>query len=39
MECAAVMAALHSPLLVVVEEDGSLAGAISASNLLSVLVA
>ncbi|MEZ5093014.1 CBS domain-containing protein [Nocardioides sp.] len=39
MECAAVMAALHSPLLVVVEDDGSVAGAITASKLLSVLVA
>lgn len=39
MECAAVMASLHSPLLVVVDDDGSLAGAISASRLLSVLVA
>lgn len=39
MECAAVMAALHSPLLVVVEADGSLAGAITASRLLSALVA
>jgi CBS domain-containing protein len=38
MECAAVMAALHSPLLVVVDEDGSLAGAITASRLLSALV-
>ena len=34
-----VMAALHSPLLVVVDEDGSLAGAITASRLLSALVA
>lgn len=39
MECAAVMASLHSPLLVVVEEDGSFIGAITASRLLSVLVA
>lgn len=38
MECAAVMASLHSPLLVVVEDDGSLAGAITASRLLSELV-
>lgn len=38
MECAAVMASLHSPLLVVCESDGSLAGAITASRLLSALV-
>ena len=39
MECAAVMAKLHSPLLVVVTDDGSLAGAITASRLLGALIA
>jgi len=38
MECAAVMASLHSPLLVVIDDDGALIGAITASQLLSVLV-
>ncbi len=38
MECAAVMAKLHSPLLVVVNEDESLAGAITASRLLGHLI-
>jgi CBS domain-containing protein len=38
MECAAKMARLHSPLLAVVNEDGSLAGAITASRLLGALI-
>jgi hypothetical protein len=38
MECAAVMARLHSPLLVVVDQDGALAGAITASRLLGALI-
>lgn len=38
MECAAVMARLHSPLLVVVDDHGDLVGAITASRLLGTLV-
>jgi len=38
MECAAVMAAQHSPLLVVVDENDDIAGAISASRLLQHLL-
>ncbi|HQR27333.1 MAG TPA: CBS domain-containing protein [Nocardioides sp.] len=39
MECAAVMAKLHSPLLVVVSDDGAVVGAITASRLLGALIA
>ena len=38
VECAAVMARLHSPLLVVVDSLGVLQGAITASRLLEMLV-
>lgn len=38
MECAAVMAKLHSPLLVVLDGRGQMAGAITASRLLARLV-
>ncbi len=38
MECAAVMAQMHSPLLVVVDRLGVLTGAITASRLLETLV-
>ena len=38
VECAAVMARLHSPLLVVVDRLGVLQGAITASRLLETLV-
>lgn len=38
VECAAVMARLHSPLLVVVDKLGVLQGAITASRLLETLV-
>ncbi len=38
IECAAVMAQLHSPLLVVVDRLGVLQGAITASRLLEMLV-
>lgn len=39
MECAAVMAKLHSPLLVVVDAGGAVLGAVTASRLLGALVA
>ena len=39
IECAAEMARLHSPLLVVVSDDGELLGAITASRLLGALIA
>jgi CBS domain-containing protein len=38
LECAAVMAKLHSPLLVVVDGSGVIAGIITASRLLETLV-
>lgn len=38
MECAAVMARLHSPLLVVTDDQGQLTGTITASRLLERLV-
>ncbi len=38
MECAAVMAKLHSPLLVVTDDAGQMTGAITASRLLESLV-
>lgn len=38
VECAATMARLHSPLLVVVDEDGVAIGVITASRLLETLV-
>ncbi len=39
MECAAVMARLHSPLLVVAGKDGAMQGAVVASTVLERLVA
>jgi CBS domain-containing protein len=39
MECAAVMARLRSPLLVVAGKDGAMQGAVVASTLLELLVA
>lgn len=39
MECAAVMARLRSPLLVVAGEDGAMRGAVVASTVLETLVA
>lgn len=38
LECAAVMAQLHSPLLVVVDRAGVLLGAITAARLIDTLV-
>lgn len=38
IECAAVMARLHSPLLVVVDDDQALVGVITASRLLDRLI-
>lgn len=38
LECAAVMAKLHSPLLVVVDAEGQMTGAITASRLLEKLI-
>lgn len=38
LECAAVMARLHSPLLVVVDDDRVLVGVITASRLLDHLI-
>jgi hypothetical protein len=38
LECAAVMAKLHSPLVVVMDREGAVSGVITASRLLDALV-